>query len=148
MRLRHVVAIAAPPQEVFEWIADPERARRWQPDVAGGYVTHHEPGMVGTRFVEVLADDRGRVEMRGQITAFEPGRTMAVRLEGAGMTVTARYDVRPHPMGSEVIAQQSVALRGLGRLVEPLVRRRVAARARADLQRLRSLCEAGTPPTT
>ncbi len=142
------MTISAPPEEVFAWIADPERARQWQPDVAGGHITHREPGMVGTRFVEVLAGSRGRVEMHGQITAFEPGRTMAVHLEGAGMSVVARYDVRPHPAGAEVVADQKLSLGGLARLLEPLARRRIAARARADLQRLKSLCEQRTPPQT
>jgi hypothetical protein len=127
---------------VFGWIEDPERARQWQPDVAGGEVLHAEPGMVGTEFRELLADDRGHVQMHGRITEFQPDTSMAVLLEGQGMTVPARYEVSRHPAGTLLQAQQSLALPGrLGRLLEPLIRRRVAARARADLQRLKNLCE-------
>lgn len=141
------MVIRCPPAVVFGWIEDPERAREWQPDVAEGEVLHAEPGMVGTEFREVLRDSRGRVEMRGRITEFEPGRSMAVHLEGRGMTVTARYQVSPHLDGTLLNVEQSLDLPGrLARLLEPFVRPRVAARARADLQRLKHLCEDGTPP--
>jgi hypothetical protein len=127
---------------VFGWIEDPERARQWQPDVAGGEVLHAEPGIVGTEFREVLADRRGHVEMNGRITEFRPGTSMAVLLEGRGMTVTVRYEVSPHPAGTLLRAEQCLSLPGrLARLLEPLIRRRVAARAQADLQRLKNLCE-------
>lgn len=110
---------------------------------------HAEPGMVGTKFREVLADNRGRVEMHGLITEFQPGASMAVRLEGQGMTVTARYEVSPHPAGTLLHAEQSLTLPGrVVRLLEPLIRRRVAKRARADLQRLKHLCESGPSPRT
>ena len=147
MRFQHRVVIGCPPEVVFGWIEDPERARQWQPDVAGGEVLHAEPGMVGTEFREVLQDNRGRAEMHGRITEFQPGSSMAVRLEGQGMTVTARYEVRPHPVGTLLQAEQSLTLPGpMARLFEPLIRRRVAARARADLQRLKHLCESPPPP--
>jgi len=143
----HSVVIRRAPEVVFGWIEDPERARLWQPDVAGGEVPHAEPGMVGTEFREVLADGRGRVEMHGRITEFHPGTSMAVYLQGQGMTVTARYEVSPHPAGTLLRAEQSLALPGrVARLLEPLIRRRVATRARADLQRLKHLCESGPPP--
>lgn len=151
MRIRNSLVIACPPEIVFGWIEDPERARRWQPDVAEGEVLRAQPGMVGTQFREVLQDNRGQVEMLGQITEFEPGRSMAVLLHGEGMTVTARYEVSPHPSGTLLHADQSLAIPGrLARLLQPVIRRRVSARARADLQRLKLLCEgaqaSGDPP--
>ncbi len=149
MRFQHDLVIRCAPEVVFSWIEDPERARQWQPDVAGGEVVHAEPGMVGTEFREVLQDERGRVVMHGRITEFQPGASMAVRLEGQGMTVTARYEVSPHPVGTQLHADQSLRLPGIAaRLLEPLIRRRVAARGRADLLRLKRLCEDGPPPAT
>lgn len=112
VRFHHSLVIGCAPDLVFAWIEDPERARQWQPDVAGGEVLHAEPGMVGTEFREVLADGRGHVEMHGRITEFRPGTSMAVRLEGQGMTVTARYEVSPHPAGTLLDAQQSLTLPG------------------------------------
>ncbi len=107
---------------------------------------HAEPGMVGTESREVLQDNLGRVEMHGRIMEFHPGASMAVLLEGQGMTVTARYEVSPHPAGTLLHVEQSLAVPGrVARLLEPLIRRRVATRARADLQRLKHLCESGLP---
>jgi hypothetical protein len=130
---------------VFGWIEDPERASQWQPDVAGQEVLHDEPGMVGTEFRELLADGRRHVHMHGRITEFTPNRSMAVLLKAEGMTVTARYELHPHPAGTLLQVQQSLSLPGrLAKLLEPLIRRRVAARARADLRRLKNLCESST----
>jgi hypothetical protein len=146
--LRHSLVIACDPDHVFGWIEDPQRARLWQPDVADTEVLQAAPGMVGTVFRETLRDGRGSLEMRGRITEFVPGRSMAVLLEGQGVTVEARYVVVPHPLGARLEAEQRMSLPGrFARVLEPLVRRRVAQRARADLERLKSLCEAGTPPT-
>jgi uncharacterized protein YndB with AHSA1/START domain len=148
MRLRHSIVIERAPAVVFDWIGDPERARLWQPDVVAGEVLHAEPGMIGTEFREVLQDGRGRVEMHGRISDFQPGKAMAVSLEGQGMTVTARYDVGPHPVGTLLRVDQSLTLPGRwARVLEPLIRRRVAARAQADLHRLKRLCEDGPPPS-
>jgi hypothetical protein len=142
VRFQHCVVIRCAPEVVFGWIEDPERARQWQPDVAEGEVLHAQPGMVGTEFREVLGDRGGHVEMHGRITEFQTGTSMAVLLEGQGMVVTARYEVSRHPAGTLLQVQQSLSLPGrLARLLEPLIRRRVAARARADLQRLKNLCE-------
>ena len=65
----------------------------------------------------------------------------------AGMTVTAHREARPHPAGTLPRAEQSLSLPGrVARLLEPLFRRRVAKRTRADLQWLQRLCESA--PTT
>lgn len=147
MRFEHSVVIDSEPEVVFGWIGDPQRAREWQPDIAAAEVLHEEPDVVGTEFREVLEEGRGRIEMHGRIIEFEPGRSMAVQLEGHGVRVTARYEVSAHPAGALVQAQQSLALPGgVARLLEPLVRRRVSARAHADLQRLKDLCERASPP--
>lgn len=149
VRLQHSAVSRCAPDVVFGWIEDPERVRLWQPDGAGAEVLRAEPGMVGTEFREVLQDDRGRVEMRGRITEFQPGTSMAVRLEGQGMTVTARYEVSPHPAGTLLQVEQSLTLPGrAARLLEPLIRHRVSARARADLRRLKRLCESGRQQTS
>ena len=143
------MVIRCAPEVVFSWVEDPERARQWQPDVAGAQVLHAEPGVVGTEFREVLQDNRGRVEMHGRITELQPGTSMAVLLKGQGMTVTARYEVSPHPAGTLLYVEQSLSLPGrMARLLEPLIRRRVATRARADLQRLKHLCESAPAPGT
>lgn len=149
MHVRHSLVIESPPEQVFSWIEHPQRARMWQPDVGDAEVLQATPGMVGTVFREVLRDSRGSVEMQGRITEFEPGRSMAVHLQGQGLSVDARYEVAPHPQGTLLHAEQTVVLPGrFARLVEPLVRRRVARRGAADLQRLKRLCEdrAATPP--
>ena len=110
--------------------------------MAGEEVLNAEPGMVGTEFREVLADGRGHIEMYGRITDFTPDASMAVLLKGQGMTATARYEVSSHPDGTLLQVQQSLSLPGrLARLPEPLIRRGVLARAEADLQRLKNLCE-------
>jgi len=149
VRFEHSIVIRCAPEVVFSWVEDPARARQWQPDVAGSQVLHAEPGVVGTEFREVLQDDRGRVEMHGRITEFQPGTSMAVLLKGQGMMVTARYEVSPHPAGTLLYVEQSLSLPGrMARLLEPLIRRRVATRARADLQRLKHLCESAPAPGT
>lgn len=146
VRVRQSLVIAAAPDVVFGWIEDPARARLWQPDVAETSVLHAEPGLVGTTFREVLKDGHGQAVMEGRVTEFSPGRALGMRMHGAGMTVTARYVVTQHPQGTLLAVDQTLTLPGrFTRLLEPVIRPRVAARARRDLERLKELCERETP---
>jgi uncharacterized protein YndB with AHSA1/START domain len=72
VHVRQSLVIDSSPEHVFSWIEQPQRARMWQSDVGDTEVLEATPGMVGTVFREVLRDSRGRVEMQGRITEFEP----------------------------------------------------------------------------
>ena len=48
MRIIYENEILKPPETVFPWIEEPEKAMQWQKNVKGGEILVHKPGKVGT----------------------------------------------------------------------------------------------------
>lgn len=146
MRVIRSVVVPRPPQQVFRWIDDPERALRWQPGVAGYRVIENTPGRVGTRFVEIMQSSDGLVEMEGKVVAYEPGRMIAFALAGHGTAVGTRFEVLPHAQGSSVAASVELVIPGLlARVLGPFIQRRVGRQVDQELGLLRELVEDEEP---
>jgi hypothetical protein len=56
------------PEEVFPWIAEPDKAMRWQKGVKGGEIIKETPEKVGTTFKEVMEENGNHLVMYGEIT--------------------------------------------------------------------------------
>ena len=54
---------------MFRWVADPDLASHWQPDVTAYEITRRTEGMVGTEFVETLRGRGGAAELHGRVVA-------------------------------------------------------------------------------
>ena len=147
MHISDTITIGRAPEVVFGWIADPARARRWQPDVAAYEVTNETPDLVGTEFREWLGNGQGSIEMRGRVAACVPNEQIAFDLDGGGITVASRYLLAPTAQGTDVAVDVDIRLGGrLSFLLAPLFRRRIHRQMRGELEALRRLCEAEAPP--
>lgn len=134
--------IDRPAAEVFRWIADPDLASRWQPDVTAYEITRRAEGMVGTEFVETLRGRDGTAELRGRIVAYRSAELIEFDLDGAGVRVHARYTVEPTSTGTVVAADVMVdPARRVPALLSPFVRSRMRRQLRGELDLLRRLCE-------
>lgn len=141
VRIAESVTLGCAPSTAFEWIADPQRAAQWQLGVLEYEVTHATPEVVGTTFREVVGDDKGRVELHGEVTAYVPDSLMEFAVSGRGLRVLARYVVTPHPEGSQLDVVSDVRLGGpLSFLLAPFARGNAAKQLRTELARLRALC--------
>jgi hypothetical protein len=70
MRIAYENVISKPPEVVFPWIAEPEKAMKWQKDVKGGEITINKSEVIGTTFIEVIEEDGNRLKMIGTITKY------------------------------------------------------------------------------
>jgi hypothetical protein len=50
MKITLSVDIACQPEELFPWIAEPEKAMLWQKGIKGGEILHEKPEKVGTTY--------------------------------------------------------------------------------------------------
>jgi uncharacterized protein YndB with AHSA1/START domain len=81
MRISYENVISVPPEAVFPWIADPEKAMTWQKDVKGGEILISKPEVIGTTFKEIIEDDGNQLEMDGTITKYVPNEVIGFHLE-------------------------------------------------------------------
>ncbi len=93
MKIAYENVIFAPPEIVFPWIAEPEKAMQWQKDVKGGEIIIHKPEIVGTTFKEVIEEDGNRLEMLGTITKYLPNRLIGFHLDSRIHEFDVRYSV-------------------------------------------------------
>ena len=128
------IEIARPPEDVFSYVTDPSRFSEWQDDVVSASVESGPAGAVGTRFTTVRQIGRGRRVMTQEVTECRAPRTWAAR--GVGGPVRPNVDLTVEPTadntGSRVTVVMDFEGHGIGRLLIPLVVRRLAARRAPD----------------
>jgi uncharacterized protein YndB with AHSA1/START domain len=72
--------IGRPPQEVFDYVADPARLPDWQPSVDNAaFERPGVPAAVGMQGHEVRRVPGGRRTFRWEVTQCEPGRRWSIR---------------------------------------------------------------------
>ena len=145
MRIAGEILIAKAPEAVFPWIADPEKAMRWQKNVEGGEIIVSTPDMVGTTFTETM-EEKGRVlEMRGQITQYAVNRLIAFHLESRIHVVDVSYSVEAVNGQTRVSVLAGIRWRFPMNVVSILLKRRMqsslAAQVDGELRDLKTLCE-------
>lgn len=80
MRVTISSEILSPPASVFPWIAEPEKAMRWQKNVRGGQILIDRPERIGTTFKEVIEEGGQSLEMQGTITKYVENEVIGFHL--------------------------------------------------------------------
>lgn len=95
MRIERKLRINAPVERVWTMIDDDRNHAKWMPNVIGIRYPDGRPqgDPVGTRFVQRMNENGKVSEYEGEVTAYEPGRMLAVRLLPEAFTITVCYVV-------------------------------------------------------
>lgn len=81
MRITYENEILKPPEIVFPWIAEPEKAMKWQKNVKGGEIIINKPEIIGTTFKEVIEENGNSLEMYGIITKYIRNKIIGFHIE-------------------------------------------------------------------
>lgn len=80
MRIACETEILCSPEEVFTWVAEPEKAMKWQRNVKAGEIITSKPEVVGTTFKEIVEEGGKTLEMYGVITRFAENKTIGFHI--------------------------------------------------------------------
>lgn len=151
MRIETSVDIDAPPEAVFHWLGDPERAMTWMTSVVRTeYVDRRAPYLVGTTFRETVRDEGGRTtELTGVIVEFVPDERLAFHLEGDYniVDVAIALQQRPENEGRTRVTQTAdVRFKGMILRLASLmfgwaIKRNIVRQSEAEFGALKALCE-------
>ena len=108
MNIEHGIEISRPPEQVFPWIADPDKAMQWQKNVKGGEILVETPDKIGTTFKETIEEDGNELEMHGSITEYVEGKLIGFHIESRIHTFDVRYSVKEIEEGSEVSTEINI----------------------------------------
>lgn len=146
MEISCSVDIKAPPEKVFYWVGDPERAMSWTSSVSSYQITHKTPGWVGTTFVEVVQDEEGKTEMHGEVIAYEPNRSMVFHLEGKYNIADVTYRLEEIESGTRLTQHADIQFKGIVRIMSLLMgstfKSKILSQQQSEFDKLKELCEA------
>ena len=120
--------IARAPAEVFSYVTDPSRFSEWQDDVVSARMAGDRPPSVGSRFTTIRRIGRAERTMTQQITEINPPNSWVVHGVDGPIRPHVSLTIEPvkDGMGSRVTIALDFEGHGIGRLLVPLVVRRLA----------------------
>jgi uncharacterized protein YndB with AHSA1/START domain len=137
--------IARPPEAVFPWIAEPEKAMQWQKNVKHGDIIVRTPQMVGTTFKETIEENGRSLDMHGEITQYAENSRIAFHLESRIHVVDVCYSVdglnRQTRVGVQAGIRWKFPMNIVSRLLGSKMQRELAGQVDAELLDLKTICE-------
>lgn len=145
-RLEHELFIEAPPERVFELLAQPERTPEWSPSVVSMRRIDSGPISVGSLTEGVVKVLGTTQRAKGRCTAFDPPRRLVIHsstnLGGKSLSDT---ELVPEGTGTRLRArlEYSVPGGGLGKLLNKLVaEEQIRGDLEQGLRRFKTIAEA------
>ena len=146
MEITCSIDIEASPEVVFYWVGDPERAMSWTSSVSSYKILHKTPDWVGTTFVEVVQDEEGKTEMRGEVIAYEANRSMAFHLEGKFNIADVSYHLEEIESGTRLTQHADIQFKGVLRIMNLFMgstfKKKILSQQQSEFEKLKELCEA------
>jgi uncharacterized protein YndB with AHSA1/START domain len=136
----NTVMIRRPIEEVFAFLADFENIPKWNYAIVETHKVSKGAVGVGTIYQQ-LRSVPSRSEERFEVTAFNPPQQLELRGQLGPFPSRLSYALDAVPEGTRVTNAVELELRGLGRLLGPVVVPRVRDAVAANLQKLKELLE-------
>ena len=146
MRVEESVEIDRPPEEVFEYVADPENLPEWSGIVLEVHKEDPQRELrEGERFTTVAKFLGRRFETPMEVTAHEPPRRHSDRSTGGPFEQEYTFVLEETAGGGTRLTEVAEGEPGgFFRLVGPLLEMAGRRQFRADLGNLKDLLEAGS----
>lgn len=93
MKITTSIDIPSKPENIFPWVAQPDKAMRWQKDVKGGEIIKETPEKIGTTFKEEIEQDGKSLVMYGEITNYIPNKLISFHLESKIHSFDVDYSI-------------------------------------------------------
>jgi uncharacterized protein YndB with AHSA1/START domain len=136
----HETTIARPPAEVFAFLSNAENDPQWRAGVLDIARVSGDGG-TGTRYRQGVKGPMGRrIPADVEITESRPNEVHAFRATEGPVRPQGRYDLSPANGGTRVRFVLAAEVRGLKKLMAPMVQRAMD-REVAGLERLKQVLE-------
>lgn len=127
IQLNEARTISRPPGEVFSFLADLNNFPKWRANLVSFKILTDGPTEVGTRCAEVVQVGPMRASGTCDVTELTPGRSMAFKATTAALVYDGRIVVEPWERGSKLTLTGDVYPRGPMKLMQPVLRRKLAS---------------------
>lgn len=146
MRITCTSDILKPPEFVFPWIAEPDKAMQWQKNVKGGEIIDNKPDVIGTTFKEEVEENGNSLEMHGVITKFVRNQIIEFRLESKIHKVEVSYSVEGIDKTTRITVDARIdwkfPMNLLSMFIGNKMRKGIAEQMESEILELKKICEA------
>jgi len=149
IRFSGSIEITRSVRDVFDFMSDPGKWPLWQSGVVRSTLVSAGPITLGTRFDEIVKVGPWHLRTECAITKFDPPRALGFSAESAPISYKGEFVFEPHDGGTRIVASGRGVMRGLWRLLEPVLAADVKRDLRVELERIKSVVEGsrqGAPP--
>lgn len=131
-RVERTARLAAPPDEVFAYLADLDNVAAWQSGVTSAHRTSTGEMGVGTTAEVTRALGGRHITAPLTVTAYEPPRHLGIASQVSGVRADATLDLAPADGGAATDLSFAMEIRGSGltAFMEPMI----AGAARGDIE--------------
>ena len=145
MEIALAVDIFRKPEEVFPWVAEPEKAMRWQKGVKEGEILKETPEKVGTTFREEMAENGNSIVMYGEITNYIQDQLISFHLESKIHRVDVSYSI-VWKDDKSIFAMESTIhwkfpMNVISLIIGRKIREGILRQTESELAELKRLCE-------
>lgn len=145
MKVTVAVDILCKPEGVFPWIADPDKAMRWQKGVKGGEIIKETPEKVGTTFKEEMEENGNSLVMYGEITNYIQDKLISFHLESKIHRVDVSYSIVGNDDQSTFTAESTIHWKFPMNIISLFIGRRIKEgilrQTESEFAELKRLCE-------
>jgi uncharacterized protein YndB with AHSA1/START domain len=136
--------IAAPPGDVFPWLADSGRRCRWMGALVESEPLTDGPPEQGSRYRDVFEDHGQRIELEAELAKVDAPHGIVVQLAADAFEATIFQRLEEEDGGTRLTAVIETTYTGLAaRLLSGFVTRHAQKQLEGDLDRLKALVESG-----
>jgi carbon monoxide dehydrogenase subunit G len=137
------VSVARPAEEVFEYLADPQKVVQWQAWAVDIEQVSEEARGVGARFRDVRRFLGRTIESTMEFTEYEPPKVLGLKVESGPIPFRIRQTLEAEGAGTRVRVHAEGEPGGFFKLAEPLVGRAAERQMKSDFETLKDLLETG-----
>jgi hypothetical protein len=134
--------VAVPPETAFAWVSDLENIPKWQGGVFKSEIITPPPIRIGTRFRETFRVMGLRLTADCEVTTLARPSAFGFVAEGPQMRYRSALLFEAIPGGTKITGRSTTAMRGVWRLLEPLVKAEGRREIKAEFARLKAAIEA------
>lgn len=146
MRVASETVILRPPEVVFPWISEPEKAMKWQKNVKRGDIIESKPGVVGTTFTEVIEENGKILEMHGTITRFVENKNIGFHIISKIHEFDINYSLellnKSTKVSVEAIIEWKFPMNVISSFFGQRMKKKITQELQAELNELKRLSEA------
>ena len=145
MKITVAIDVSCKPEEIFPWIDEPDKARRWQKDVKGGEIIIETPDKTGTTFKEEMEENGKSLIIYGEITNYIRNKLISFHLESKIHRVDVSYSIVGNDEKSTVIAESTIIwkfpMNIICLIIGYKIKDKILHQTKSEFAELKRLCE-------